>query len=105
MDLHSIFLRFFTTSFELRAVDRSVFYHLLPGPAAPAHQALYRFTSAVTALQAAAQLEVACLPFRVLRDELSYLSIDLSFAPRLLLVPSAVPVSYTHLTLPTIYSV
>ena len=30
------FLRFFTTSVELRAVDRSVFYNLSPRPAPPA---------------------------------------------------------------------
>ena len=34
------FLRFLTTSFELRAVDRSVFRHLLPRPAPPAPQSL-----------------------------------------------------------------
>ena len=38
----------------------------------------YHTISAVTALQAAAQLEVACPIFCVLRDEHLYLSIDLS---------------------------
>ena len=37
-----VFLRFFTTSFELRAVDRSVFCHLSPRPAPPAPQSLSR---------------------------------------------------------------
>ena len=35
-----IFLRFFTTSFKLRAVDRSAFYHLSPGLAPPPPQSL-----------------------------------------------------------------
>ena len=52
------FLRFLTTSFELRAANRSVFCHLLPRPAPPAPQSL-SLISAVTAVQAAAQLEVA----------------------------------------------
>ena len=51
----------------------------------------YHIISAVTALQAAAQLEVACLIFCVLRDE--HLSIDRSilsiFSPRLLLLASS----------------
>ena len=38
----------------------------------------HHVTSAVTALQAAAQLEVACPIFCVLRDVSIYLSIDLS---------------------------
>ena len=36
VDLLGRFLRFFPTSFELRAVDRSVFYDLSLGPAPPA---------------------------------------------------------------------
>ena len=73
------FLRFFTASFELRAVDRSVFsatfrqdllLHLL-NP--------YHIISAVTALQAAAQLEDVYLIFCVLRDE--HLSIDRPVCP------------------------
>ena len=34
------FLRFFTTSFDIRAVDRSVFCHISPGPAPPPPQSL-----------------------------------------------------------------
>ena len=34
------FLPFFTTSFEPRAVERNVFYHLSPGPAPPPPQPL-----------------------------------------------------------------
>ena len=51
----------------------------------------YHTIPAVTALQAAAQLVVACPIFGVLRDE--HLSIDRPVCPS---------VSYTHLTLPTI---
>ena len=40
VDLLGLFLRFFTTSFELRAVDRSAFCHLSPRPAPPAPQSL-----------------------------------------------------------------
>ena len=40
VDLLGLFLRFFTTSFELRAVDHSVFCHLSPRPAPPAPQSL-----------------------------------------------------------------
>ena len=43
------FLRFSTTSFELRAVDRSMFCHLSPRPAPPAPQS-HHIISAVTAL-------------------------------------------------------
>ena len=81
------FSRFFTTSFEFCAVDRNVFYHLSPRPAPPLLLP-YHIISAVTALQAAGQLEVTCL-FGVLRIEhlsiyrLTCLSI---FLPRLLLL-------------------
>ena len=55
---------------------------------------LYHVNSAVIAPQAAAQLEVACLIFCVLRDE--HLSIDRPFAPRLLLLASSaiIPLLY-----------
>ena len=50
----------------------------------------YHIISAVTALQTASQLEVACLLFCDLRDQ--HLSIDLSILPRLLaLALSAIP--------------
>ena len=38
VDLLGLFLRFFTTSFELRAVDRSAFCHISPRPSPPAPQ-------------------------------------------------------------------
>ena len=40
VDLLGLVLRFFTTSFELRAVDRSVFFHLSLRPAPPAPHSL-----------------------------------------------------------------
>ena len=68
----------FLTSFKLRAVDRSVFRHLSPRPAPPAPQSLLQI-SAVTSLQAAVQLEVACFIFCILRDK--HLSIDRPVSP------------------------
>ena len=53
-------------------VDRSVFCHLSLRPAPPTSP--YHIISAVTALYVAAQLEVVCAIFCVLRGEL--LSID-----------------------------
>ena len=57
----------------------------------------YHIISAVTALQAAAQLKVACPIFCGLRDEHLYLSIDLSvhFSPGLLAAAAASFVCYT----------
>ena len=87
------FLRFFSTSFEPRAVDRSVFCHLSPRPAPPAPQS--HIISA--ALRVAALLQVSSLIFCVLRDERLRIdrSIRLSiFSPRLLLLTSATPLLY-----------
>ena len=67
-----------TTSFELRAVDRSAFCHLSPRPAPPAPQSLTHILRRHF-FQAAAQLEVACPFFCVLRDE--HLSIDRPVSP------------------------
>ena len=95
------FQRFFTTSFELRAVDRGVFCHLSPRPVSPAAPFAetcfsilnpYHAISAVTALQAAAHLEVACSIFFVsCVMSIIYLSIDLSvhFSPGLLSAAAA----------------
>ena len=73
------FSRLFTSNFEVHAVDRSVFYHLSPGPAFPAPNP-YHIISTVTALQAATQLEVACLLFCVLCNE--HLAIHRPVCPR-----------------------
>ena len=73
VDLLGLFLRFFTTSFELRAVDHSVFCHLSPRPAPTAPQSLsdtlrrYRCPSRRPARGCASN-------FHVQRDE--HLSID-----------------------------
>ena len=69
------FLRFFTTRFELRAIDRSVFCHLSstrPGPAPLSHN-LRRHRS-----PSRRQLEVACLFFVSCVISIEYPSIDLS---------------------------
>ena len=66
------FLRLFTTNFELRVVDRSVFCHFSPIHAPPAPQSLshnlrhHRSTSRRPA-------RGACPIFRVLRDEHLYI--------------------------------
>ena len=76
--------RFFTARFEYSAVNRCVFHHLSPRPSPLLHH--YNTISTVDVLQAATQLEVVCLRFRVLHDVL--LSIQLLLlltSPRLLL--------------------
>ena len=65
--------RILTTCVVFRAVDRSEFCHLSPSPTTQLLNS-YHIISAVTALKAAAQLEVKCLMFRVLLDE--HLAVD-----------------------------
>ena len=85
VDLLGLFLRFFTTSFELRAVDRSVLCHLSPRPAPPAPQSLshnlrrHRSPSRRPARGRVPYFFVSCVMS-------IYLSIDLSvyFSPGLL---------------------
>ena len=77
MDLLGL-LRIFKTSFELRAVDR-VFSATFRRDLLLQLLNPYHIMAAVTALQAAAQLEVARPIFCVVRDE--HLSIDRPVCP------------------------
>ena len=90
VDLLGLFLRFFTTSFELRAVDRRVFCHLSPRPAPPAPQSLshnlrrHRSPSRRPARGCVSSFFVSCVMS-------IYLSIDLCvhFSPGLLAAAAA----------------
>ena len=61
LDLRSIFHDFSQQASSFVQSTAVVFCHLSPRPAPSASQSLYNIISAVTALQAAAQLEAACL--------------------------------------------
>ena len=79
MDLLGLFLRFCTTSFELRAVNRSVFCHLSPRPAPPAPQSLsHNISRHRSPSRRPARGCVSC--FCVLRDEYN-LSVDRTICP------------------------
>ena len=89
------FFRFFTTSFELRVVDRSVFCHLLPRPAPPAPQSLsHNLCRHSSPRRRPAR---GCVLFFVSCVMTIYLSIDLSvhFSPGLLAARAAGFVCYT----------
>ena len=89
-------LRFFTTSFELRAVDRSLFCHLSPRPAPPVPQSLshnlrrHRSPSRRPARGCVSSFFVSCVMS-------IYLSIDLCvhFSPGLLAAAAAGFACYT----------
>ena len=96
MDLLGL-LRIFKTSFELRAVDR-VFSATFRRDLLLQLLNPYHIMAAVTALQAAAQLEVACPVFCILSNK--HLSIDRPVCP-FFAWPAAVAgfVCYTAATL------
>ena len=88
VDLRLIFHDF--TSFELRAVDRSVFYHLSPGPAAPPQSLSHNLRRHRSPSRHPARGYVSS--FCVLRGEhlaIYYPSTCPSISPRLLLLASS----------------
>ena len=79
VDLLGLLLRFFTCSFDLRVVDRSVVCHLSPRPAPPAPQSLsHNISRHRSPSRRPARGCVSC--FCVLRDEYN-LSVDRTICP------------------------
>ena len=97
VDLLGLFLRFFTTSFELRAVDRSVSCHL--SETCSSSSSIHITQSPPSPLSKPPPSSRLRVPFFVSCVMSIYLSIDLSvhFLPGLLLIAAAASCWWVHL--------